>query len=45
MARTDRADSTRDTEEHIPLVTTTADERLQAVCLTIANGMGISRDG
>lgn len=42
MARTDRGDSMRETEEHIPLVTTTAEERLQAVGIAIANGMGVS---
>lgn len=44
MARTDRGDSMREPEGHIPLVRATAEERLQAVCLAVANGIGVSRD-
>ena len=43
MARTGRGDSTRETDEHIPVVAMGA-ARLDAVCSTIANGMGISGD-
>jgi hypothetical protein len=44
MARTGRGDSTRETAGHIPLVATIGEERLQAVRIRIANGMGVSRD-
>jgi hypothetical protein len=43
MARPGRGDSTRKTGEHIPVMATGA-ARLDAVCSTIANGMGISGD-
>jgi hypothetical protein len=44
MAPPDRGDSTRETGELIPVVATVADERLQAICRAIANGIGVSRD-
>ena len=34
----------RETAGHIPVVATIVAGRLQAACITIANGMGLSRD-
>jgi hypothetical protein len=44
MARPGRGDSTRGTEGRIPVVTTIADRRLNAVGRAIANGMEVSGD-
>jgi hypothetical protein len=45
MARPGRGDSTRKTEGRIPVVTTIAERRLDAVGRAIANGMEVSGDG
>ena len=44
MARPGRGDSTRETEGRIPVVTTIAERRLDAVGRAIANEMGVSGD-
>jgi hypothetical protein len=44
MARAGRGDSRRDTAGHIPVVATIADGRFEAVLITIANGIRVSRD-
>jgi hypothetical protein len=44
MARAGRGDSRRDTARHIPVVATIADGRLEAMFITIAIGIGVSRD-